>query len=68
MKKTIKMEWSKETKGTHVYANNESDTLVAHSHYKRVPHYRDLTPEQEWYTREATDLGKARCRYTQVHR
>jgi deoxyhypusine synthase len=21
--------------------------LVAHSHYKRVPHYRDLTPEQE---------------------
>ncbi len=22
--------------------------LVAHSHYKRVPHYRDLTPEQEW--------------------
>jgi len=22
--------------------------LVAHSHYKRVPHYRDLTPKQEW--------------------
>jgi deoxyhypusine synthase len=22
--------------------------LVAHSHYKRVPNYRDLTPEQEW--------------------
>lgn len=31
-------------------ANNlEEDimNLVAHSHYKRVPHYRDLTPEQE---------------------
>jgi len=22
--------------------------LVAHSHYKRVPNYRDLTPEDEW--------------------
>jgi deoxyhypusine synthase len=22
--------------------------LVAHSHYERVPNYRDLTPEQEW--------------------
>ncbi|MDQ2178764.1 deoxyhypusine synthase family protein [Marinifilum sp. D714] len=31
-------------------ANLEEDimNLVAHSHYKRVPHYRDLTPEQEW--------------------
>lgn len=31
-------------------ANLEEDVmnLVAHSHYKRVPHYRDLTPEQEW--------------------
>ncbi len=31
-------------------ANNlEEDimNLVAHSHYKRIPHYRDLTPEQE---------------------
>lgn len=31
-------------------ANNlEEDimNLVAHSHYKRVPHYRDLTPQQE---------------------
>ena len=30
-------------------ANLEEDVmnLVAHSHYKRVPHYRDLTPEQE---------------------
>ena len=28
-------------------ANLEEDmmNLVAHSHYKRVPHYRDLTPE-----------------------
>ncbi len=30
-------------------ANLEEDimNLVAHNHYKRVPHYRDLTPEQE---------------------
>jgi deoxyhypusine synthase len=31
-------------------ANLEEDlmNLVAHSHYRRVPLYRDLTPEQEW--------------------
>jgi deoxyhypusine synthase len=31
-------------------ANLEEDimNLVAHKHYKRVPHYRDLTPKQEW--------------------
>ncbi len=31
-------------------ANLEEDlmNLVAHSHYKRVPHYRDLTPNDEW--------------------
>ncbi len=31
-------------------ANLEEDimNLVAHSHYKRVPEYRDLSPEQEW--------------------
>jgi len=31
-------------------ANLEEDlmNLVAHSHYSRVPNYRDLTPEQEW--------------------
>ena len=23
--------------------------LVAHIHYKRIPNYRDLTPDQEWY-------------------
>ncbi|MFA5575425.1 MAG: deoxyhypusine synthase family protein [Brumimicrobium sp.] len=30
-------------------ANLEEDimNLVAHNHYKRIPHYRDLTPEQE---------------------
>jgi deoxyhypusine synthase len=30
-------------------ANLEEDVmnLVAHSHYKRIPHWRDLTPEQE---------------------
>ncbi len=31
-------------------ANLEEDimNLVAHTHYKRVPDYRDLTPEDEW--------------------
>ncbi len=31
-------------------ANLEEDlmNLVAHSHYVRVPNYRDLTPEEEW--------------------
>ena len=31
-------------------ANLEEDimNLVAHSHYRRVPDYRDLTPQQEW--------------------
>jgi deoxyhypusine synthase len=31
-------------------ANLEEDifNLVAHTHYKRIPNYRDLTPEQEW--------------------
>ncbi len=31
-------------------ANLEEDimNLVAHSHYKRIPNYRNLTPEQEW--------------------
>src|SRR6185437_11559362 len=31
-------------------ANLEEDimNLVAHSHYKRVPHYRHLTPQEEW--------------------
>ena len=31
-------------------ANLEEDlmNLVAHSHYERVPHYRDLTPQEEW--------------------
>jgi len=31
-------------------ANLEEDimNLVAHSHYERVPNYRDLTPKQEW--------------------
>jgi len=37
-------------------ANLEEDlmNLVAHDHYKRVPNYRDLTPEQE---RELLDQG-----------
>ena len=31
-------------------ANLEEDlmNLVAHAHYERVPHYRDLTPQEEW--------------------
>ena len=31
-------------------ANLEEDVmnLVAHHHYKRIPGYRDLTPEEEW--------------------
>lgn len=31
-------------------ANLEEDimNLVAHRHYKRIPNYRDLTPEDEW--------------------
>src|SRR4030066_1797196 len=31
-------------------ANLEEDVfnLVAHDHYKRVPHYRDLSPRDEW--------------------
>jgi len=31
-------------------ANLEEDlmNLVAHTHYKRIPHYRDLTPQDEW--------------------
>src|SRR5690242_10443775 len=31
-------------------ANLEEDlmNLVAHSHYQRVPHYRDLGPQDEW--------------------
>src|SRR6188508_333910 len=31
-------------------ANLEEDimNLVAHTHYRRIPNYRDLTPEQEW--------------------
>jgi len=31
-------------------ANLEEDlmNLVAHEHYKRIPNYRDLTPQEEW--------------------
>src|SRR5271167_4333736 len=36
-------------------ANLEEDVynLVAHNHYKRVPHYRQLTPQQEVELRES---------------
>jgi len=31
-------------------ANLEEDlmNLVAHNHYRRIPHYRDLSPQEEW--------------------
>jgi len=35
MKKTIKMDWSKSTKGTHVYTNNEPDAPVSSIYIKR---------------------------------
>jgi hypothetical protein len=35
MKKTIKMEFTKSTKGTHVYANNDADTPVSTIYIKR---------------------------------
>src|SRR5690606_19344607 len=46
-------EMSRQDKGQISYctgANLEEDVmnLVAHSHYQRVPHYRDLTPQDEW--------------------
>ena len=47
-------------------ANLEEDimNLVAHSHYKRVPNYRDLSPQDEWdlleikLTEEAEEIHK----------
>ena len=36
MQKTIKMEWSKSTKGTHVYANNEPNTPVPTIYIKKT--------------------------------
>src|ERR1700704_1304601 len=45
-------------------ANLEEDimNLVAHSHYRRIPNYRDLTPEHEWdllqnHLNRVTDTG-----------
>jgi len=35
MKKIIEMKWSKSTKGTHVYANNDSDTPVPTIYIKK---------------------------------
>ena len=35
MKKTIKMDLTKSTKGTHVYANNETDSPVSSIYIKR---------------------------------
>lgn len=35
MKKTIKMDWTKSTKGTHVYTNNEPESPVSTIYIKR---------------------------------
>jgi len=35
MKKTIIMDWTKSTKGTHVYSNNEPDSPVSSIYIKR---------------------------------
>jgi hypothetical protein len=35
MKNTIKMEWVKSTKGTHVYGNSDPETSVATIYIKR---------------------------------
>jgi len=35
MKKIIKMNWTKSTKGTHVYANNEPDSPISSIYIKR---------------------------------
>ena len=35
MKKKIKMNWSKSTKGTHVYANDELDAPISSVYIKR---------------------------------
>ena len=49
MKKTIKMEWVKATKGTHVYANNEPEAPVSTLYIKKsglpsdAPHSITLT-------------------------
>ena len=36
MKKTIVMEFSKSTKGTHVYANGDADSPVSSIYIKRI--------------------------------
>jgi len=36
MKKTIRMEWIKSTKGTHVYANNEPESPVSTIYIKKT--------------------------------
>jgi len=35
VKKTIKMDWTKSTKGTHVYSNNEPGSPVSTIYIKR---------------------------------
>ena len=35
MKKTIKMDWTKSTKGTHVYSNNDPSSPVSTIYIKR---------------------------------
>ena len=49
-------------------ANLEEDimNLVAHSHYKRVPNYRDLSPQEEWDLLENRYLHTGRRSIPQV--
>ncbi len=46
-------------------ANLEEDlfNLVAHDHYVRVPHYRELTPEQEEESAESSSESRHRYVY-----
>jgi len=43
-------------------ANLEEDimNLVAHTHYKRVPNYRDLSPQEEWELLEKVRIAGTR--------
>ena len=53
MKNTIKMEWLKSTKGTHVYSNDDPDTPITTVYIKRsglpadAPDHVNLTIEYE---------------------
>ena len=50
-------------------ANLEEDimNLVAHSHYRRVPDYRDFTPQQEWDLLEHSRYGLLKLVYCMLY-